>query len=161
MSRSVYDQMLNDVQIRKTPRLSNPALQVDPNDAPSQAVEYERDNYTRSDVIKVGVGGRFQIPAGATAQIPAPTLQNPFQPIKATNSSAVAEFLLISRMNIAAVDLLDGDPICADVFSEVSLQSEISWPTVQTGQAIRVAYDNTDVNPHEPRLTLTGWRLRA
>jgi hypothetical protein len=159
MTRSVYDAMLQDVEIITRPRgasLGNPAMAVDqaPEDA---AVEYTQDKYNNADRINVGVGGLFAVPASSTAQI----ISNPFRTQKVTIPSSVAEFLLLDQITIGSVNLIDGDPICADIFSEVSLNNQVNWPTAQTGQQFRITVTNADAAPHQPRITLSGIRLRA
>ena len=80
---------------------------------------------------------------------------------RVTIPSSVALFLVVATAKIAAIDLIDGEPICADIFSEVSLNNQVRWPTAQTGQQIQVSIGNTDTaSAHEPRTSLTGVRLR-
>jgi hypothetical protein len=78
-----------------------------------------------------------------------------------TIPSSVSLFLMMTSAKIAAIDLIDGDPITADVFSEVSLNNGVRWPTANTGQQLQLQAANTDpAAAHEPRISLTGVRLR-
>jgi len=115
----------------------------------------------------LGLGGRFPIPAApspvasTTAALPAPNTSLPFMTQRVTIPSSVALYLMVRTAKIAAIDLIDGEPICADIFSEVSLNNGVRWPTAQTGQQVQIAIDNTDdTASHEPRVSLTGVRLR-
>jgi hypothetical protein len=164
---SVYDAILEDVEIMRrkggyggSASVGNPAIRLDQPNAASEYA-YTQDQFNKGDVINVGVGGTFSVPAATSVQIPTPNISNPFKAEKVTIPSSVAEFLLLQQVTIGATNLIDGDAICADIFSEVSLNNCVSWPTAQTGQQFRVQIQNADaVNAHQPRLTLTGIRLR-
>ena len=161
MPPSVYDAMLGDVDIiSRSPYLGNPAEMVE--NAPQDATTKYADRvFSNSDRINMGVGGRFSVPAATTSNIPPPNVSDPFKTLKVTIPSSVAEFLLVVQVTIGPVMLIDGDQIAADLWSEVSLNNGVDWPTAQTGQSFRFQIENADaVAPHEPRLTLTGFRLR-
>lgn len=134
---------------------------------PANPVQYREGEYKVAEEVNLGLGGRFSIPAaasatvGATASLPAPNTSLPFMTQRVTIPSSVALFLMVRTAKIAAIDLIDGEPICADIFSEVSLNNGVRWPTAQTGQQIQISVDNTDTtSAHEPRMSLTGIRLR-
>lgn len=146
--------------------LGDPALKVE-NTPEGTAIKYKDKTYTRAEQINVGVGGRAIVAAApdattsTTAQIPSPNLDLPFLTQKVTIPSSVALYLMLSFAQVSSVVLIDGDAICCDIFSEVSLNNHVRWPTAQTGQSIRLAVDNTDPGAaHEPRISLTGVRLR-
>ena len=146
--------------------LGDPALKVE-NTPEGTAIKYKDKTYTRAEQINVGVGGRAIVAAApdattsTTAQIPSPNLDLPFLPQKVTIPSSVALYLMLSFAQVSSVVLIDGDAICCDIFSEVSLNNHVRWPTAQTGQSIRLAVDNTDpTSGHEPRISLPGVRLR-
>jgi len=141
------------------------AIRVDQSGSP---IEYTEKGYTIAEEINLGLGNRFSIPAAPSAvlsttlQIPAPSnVSLPFMAQRLTIPSSVSLFLMVTQAKIAAIDLIDGDPITADVFSEVSLNNGVRWPTANTGQQIQLAAANTDpAAAHEPRISLTGVRLR-
>lgn len=137
-------------------------------DAAGTPVEYTEKGYTIAEEVNLGIGGRFalQVAPSPTTGFEAliPTPQNvplPFMAQRLTIPSSVALFLMLSMAKIAAVDLIDGDPICGDIFSEVSLNNAIRWPTANTGQQVGLrAINTTTSGPVEPRVSLTGVRLR-
>lgn len=144
--------------------LGAPAALVE---TPNKMVEYRNQGYNNAEVVNLGLGGRFSIAAapGPTtttfAALPAPNTSLPYETQRVTIPSSVSLYLVMSVAKIAAIDLIDGEPICADIFSEVSLNNEVQWPTAQTGQQIQITIGNTDTAAaHEPRVSLTGIRLR-
>jgi hypothetical protein len=135
-------------------------------DAPNP-VKYQNQSYKTAEEVNLGLGGRFELAAAPNAlnsttdNLPSPNTSLPFMTQRVTIPSSVALFLMVRTAKIAAIDLIDGEPICADIFSEVSLNNGVRWPTAQTGQQIQIAIDNTDpASAHEPRASLTGVRLR-
>lgn len=134
-------------------------------DAPNP-VKYQNQVYSTAEEVNMGLGGRFVLAAAPdvtnsfTAFLPTPNSALPYMTQRVTIPSSVALFLMVVTAKIAAIDLIDGEPICADIFSEVSLNNGVRWPTAQTGQQIQLALGNTDLTPHEPRVSLTGVRLR-
>lgn len=138
-----------------------------PVDVPPNPVKYQNQVYKTAEEINIGLGGRFEVAAAPNATqstvsaIPTPNVSLPFMTQRVTIPSSVALFLLVPTAKIAAIDLIDGEPICADIFSEVSLNNGVRWPTAQTGQQIQLSIANTDTaSSHEPRISLTGVRLR-
>ncbi len=161
-ANDMYNRLTNasGVQI-----LGDTAIQVD---AAPNPVKFQNQMYTVAEEVNQGLGGRFEIPAasGPTTStvlpLPSPNTSLPFMTQRVTIPSSVALFLMVSSAKIAAIDLIDGEAICADIFSEVSLNNGVRWPTAQTGQQIQVVIDNTDTaSAHEPRMSLTGIRLRS
>ena len=131
-------------------------------------VKYLNQSYKTAEEVNLGLGGRHLIAVApsaivsTTSTLPTPNTSLPFMTQRVTIPSSVSLYLMVRSAKIAAIDLIDGEPICADIFSEVSLNNGVRWPTAQTGQQIQVTIDNTDtVSAHEPRLSLTGVRLRS
>lgn len=146
--------------------LADPALAVDEANA-NQMVKYVEQGYKNAEEVNLGLGGRFEIPVAPNATtstvlpVPTPNTSLPYMVQRVTVPSSVALFLMFTGVKIAAIDLIDGEAICADIFSEVSLNNGVRWPTAQTGQQIQVSVGNTDPTAaHEPRISLTGVRLR-
>lgn len=144
--------------------LGDAALRVD---TPPNPVPYRDQNYSVAEEVNLGLGGRFSIPAAPSPTtstvlaLPAPNTSLPFMTQRVTIPSSVALYLMLTQAKIAAIDLIDGEAICADIFSEVSLNNGVRWPTAQTGQQVQVSIGNTDTaSAHEPRCSLTGVRLR-
>jgi hypothetical protein len=152
------------------PNLGNVEILGDPatrTDVAAEMVKYIDQGYNVAEEVNLGLGGRFPVPAassptvGTTLNLPAPNTSLPFKTLRATIPSNVALYFMLTRIKIAATDFLEGDPICGDIFSEVSLNNSVRWSTAQTGQQIQMDVSNTDPGAaHEPRLTLTGIRLR-
>lgn len=163
--------MANDMFTRLTRAgnvqvLADPALQVEQAQAQSM-VKYTEQGYKNAEEVNIGLGGRFLVAAaasatvGTVADLPSPNTSLPYMTQRVTIPSSVALFLMIRTAKIAAIDLIDAAPICGDIFSEVSLNNGVRWPTAQTGQQIQVSVENTDTaSAHEPRVSLTGVRLR-
>lgn len=146
--------------------LADPAMAVDEANVQSM-VKYVEQGYKNAEEVNLGLGGRFSInPApnatdSTVAALPSPNTSLPYMTQRATIPSSVALFLVVVTAKIAAIDLIESGPICGDIFSEVSLNNGVRWPTAQTGQQIQVSLGNTDQNTaHEPRMSLTGVRLR-
>lgn len=144
--------------------LGDAAMAVDT--APNP-VKFTNNEYKTAEEVNLGLGGRFVVAAATgpttstTIALPAPNTSLPFMTQRVTIPSSVALFLMVATAKIAAIDLIDGEAICADIFSEVSLNNGVRWPTAQTGQQIQLAIANTDTaSSHEPRVSLTGVRLR-
>lgn len=138
-----------------------------PVDEPTNPVKYQNQQYKTAEEVNLGLGGRFAIPAAPSTvlstvlPIPTPNTSLPFMTQRVTIPSSVSLFLMMTQAKIAAIDLIDGEAICGDIFSEVSLNNGVRWPTAQTGQQIQTSIGNTDTAAaHEPRLSLTGVRLR-
>lgn len=146
--------------------LADPALAVEEANVQSM-VKYVEQGYKNAEEVNMGLGGRFVIPVAPSAvastvlMLPAPNTSLPFMAQRATIPSSVATFLMLTQAKIAAIDLIDAEAICADIFSEVSLNNGIRWPTAQTGQQVQISIANTSTTlAIEPRMTLTGVRLR-
>ncbi len=163
---SVYDQVVR----RQGSGLSAVEILGDPAQAvsePERFVKYQDKTYRVAEEINVGIGGRYLIAIapsavqGTEVQIPSPNIDQPFLTQRVTIPSSVSLYLMLSFAQVSSVVLIDGDAICGDIFSEVSLNNGVRWPTAQTGQSFRISLINTDnTAAHEPRLTLTGVRLR-
>ena len=161
---SLLDQLrkINNVEILGAPALLAKAMETD-------VVRYVEQGYSKAEEVNFALTGRTLWPAApnptTTAQnpVPQPTLSLPYSTQRVTIPSWSAPFFVILMAEIAATRLIDGNTggICADVFSEVSLNNGVRWPTAQTGQSIAMILGNTDTTQaREPRVTLTGIRLR-
>lgn len=145
--------------------LGAPAILAD--SIAADAIKYVEQGYRVAEEINLGLTGitEWAVAASPTQpnyqQVPNPTLDLPFSAQRVTIPSWTAPYFVLSFAKIAAVELIEGQPVCADIFSEVSLNNGVRWPTAQTGQNIRITLGNTDTaNAHEPRLSITGIRLR-
>lgn len=161
MGKDMYSTMLGDIEI-----LGDPALALAEGNGEPFAVKYKDKEYRNAYFTNLGVSGRQLIPAapnpaqGTVVGIVPPNIQEPYKTLSVTVSSAVAEFLLFNKINIGSTVLLNGRPITAALFSEVSLNAKVRWKTAQTGQAFEIDMENADdTSPHEPRLSFTGIRL--
>lgn len=161
MGKDMYSTMLGDIEI-----LGDPAVVLAEGGGESFAVRYKDKEFNNAYFTNLGVSGRQVIPAAATpvqgtiVAITPPNIQEPYKALSVTISSAVAEFLLMNKINIGSTVLLNGRPITAAMFSEVSLNNKVRWKTAQTGQAYEIDMENADdTEPHEPRLSFTGIRL--
>lgn len=136
-------------------------------DAPSSPVKYQNVQYNTAEEVNMGLGGRFLVAAApspvasTTVQLPTPNTSLPFMTMRVTIPSSVSLYFMLNTAKIAAIDLIDGEAICGDIFSEVSLNNGVRWPTAQTGQQFQITISNTDdTAAHEPRVSITGIRLR-
>lgn len=146
--------------------LADPALVVQQAAAESM-VKYTEQGYNNAEEVNMGLGGRFTVPAAPNPNastilpLPSPNTSLPYMTQRVTTPSSVALFLMFVTAKIAAIDLIDAEAICGDIFSEVSLNNGVRWPTAQTGQQIQISVGNTNAaSPIEPRVSLTGIRLR-
>lgn len=156
MAGSVYNEVVR--RVNGVDILGDPAQRVD---APLKYVDYVDKKYTQAEEVQFGLSGRQAIAAATSERLDAPSTDQPFLALRATIPSSVALYFVINFMQVSSVVLLEGNPICGDIFSEVSLNNGVRWPTVQTGTAYKMDFENTDpTDPHEPRFTLTGIRLR-
>lgn len=132
------------------------------------AVRFYNNGFKSADEVNLGLTGIQEWAAAPNPltpnyqDVPNPTLDLPFSTQRVTIPSTVAPFFVISNVKIAAIQLIEGQPVCGEIFSEVSLNNGVRWPTAQTGQNIRMTLGNTDTaNAYQPRVSLTGIRLRS
>lgn len=164
MSKNMFDRLARAGNVKI---LGDPALQVEEANVQSM-VKYTDQGYNIAEEVNMGMGGRQAIAAapdalnGTLAALQAPNTSLPYMVQRITIPSSVSLYFMISLIKIAAIDLKDGFDICGDIFSEVSLNNGVRFPTAQTGQQIQMSLTNTDpASAHEPRVSFTGIRLRG
>lgn len=116
--------------------------------------------FTREDEVDVGGFDGVSIPAGGTRDLNI-QVDNPFKPIAVVIPSWMAPGLQISNIKIAGINLVEGAAIPADIFTEVSTQNRVSYPTVQTSGRIVVSIFNNSANAVTPNIALKGKRIRG
>lgn len=127
-------------------------------------VQYQPDNYKDADFIvfgiSSGVAGGVTIGAGLTVEVTG-QVSTPFKPLRLFLPSTLAPGLFVARLSYGAWNLVDGDPIPAEMLSEVSLANAVSYPTAATSQVIRVSLLNATAAPvTHVALGMLGVRLR-
>lgn len=136
------------------------AMVQDPTEADRAITKYTQQGYTASDRIFVGLEGQKILAAGVEDTFQAP-VSTPFKPERVTIPSWCAPFLVITSIQIGPVLLVDGrGGIPADIFTEVSTNNRISWPTVETSQDIIFRIRNVGVAPTRVSPAVYGVRLR-
>lgn len=158
---STWDAM-NGVEI-----FGEPAQEVQDIDG-NLTVKYKGKEYTQADRINFGLSGLGAINAWSGSGDPIPwtfseDVSTPTKVLQVTIPSWIAPYLLISQVKIGPYDLLDGQPICADVWTEVSRNAGVNWPTADTSQAIKfsgLSYATTSLAVRQPRITFRVIRLR-
>lgn len=134
------------------------------NAAAAHGVQFKPEEWTSGDYIFLGMSnqtpGGVTIGAGLTTAFRTPA-NTPFKPLQVIIASDRAPGLFISSVTIGATNLIAGDPVPAQVISEVSWANRISWPTVQTAQPIDIAVLNATAAPiTNVAIGILGWRLR-
>lgn len=160
MGRNAWDSM-NDVEI-----FGDPAQEIQEiND--SLTVKYKGKEYTNADRINIGVSGTESISAYTSGDgVPwsySVPVSTPTKVYKVTIPSWIAPFLAVTSVKIGPWELIDGEAIAADVWTEVSRNNQVVWPTVETSQTITfrgVSFATSAVTMRQPRITLFAVRLR-
>lgn len=134
------------------------------NAAAAAGVPFKPEEWTSGDYIFMGMSnqtpGGVTIGAGATVPFRTPA-NTPFKPLQVIIASDRAPGLFITAVTIGATNLIAGDPVPAQVISEVSWANRISWPTVQTAQPIDIGVLNATAAPiTNVAIGILGWRLR-
>jgi len=161
MARSAYDQImgvgdlevLGDVEV-----LGDPAAAV-ATEADRDITRYTDEGWRASDKILFGIGGGVVLAPGAT-QTYSESVSNPFKTLRVTIPSDQAPGLVITSARIGSIELVDGQGIEAQVFSEVSRNNNVSWPTAQTSQRISFTIRNDAAVARSIYISLYGVRLR-
>jgi hypothetical protein len=162
--RSAWDEVgesLGNVEI-----LGEPAEEVEVAD--EFAVKYKGKRYKNADKINIGVSGTQELDAysGTGPGVPFQfqvAVSTPSKVYKVTIPSFIAPFLVISQVTIGPWRLVDGQPISADIWSEVSRNNSVNWPTAETSQNITFSgesFATAAVAMRQPRITLFAIRLR-
>lgn len=158
MVRSAYD-VLGAPSILGSPEiLGDPASAV-PNPVENDITKFIDKGYTASDKIYFGVGDGFLLAAGAE-RLFQKSVQTPFKPLRGTIASQYCPDLVITQAKVGAVDLVEGDPIPCEVWSEVSTNNMISWPTLDTSQQMLIRIRNRGLAAVPIDIGLWGVRLR-
>jgi hypothetical protein len=105
----------------------------------------------------INAGG--QVLAGGTAILRV-QVSSPLKPINFHVTSGNAFFFNIVSAKIGPIVLVEGDPIPADKYSEVSLYANVDWPTMQTSQLFELTVTNIGALPHRFRASIKGKRVR-
>lgn len=169
---NAYDRFrgLSDVEILGHPFVGGPVeILGDPiqklADAQEQnrMIQYTEQGYSKADRVFLGVG------AGATGPTPllpgavvtvAAQVNAPFKILRMTHPSDQCPDVFIERMNIGPTLLVDGTMIPLAIFSEVSTNNQISFPTLETSQSIIITLRNTSaVDTRQIAFACWGIRL--
>lgn len=111
-------------------------------EADKGVVTYVEAGYKVADKTYVGLGNGVALPGGGVItplQVPVIT---PFKPLKMIIPSWAAPGLVVVNVQIGPTQLIDGNPMPADAFTEVSTINHFSWPTVEMSQNITVQIQN-------------------
>jgi hypothetical protein len=126
-----------------------------------QAKLYAERPFTREDEVDLGgFDGVAIAPLGGTHQL-AIQSDNPFKPVAICIPSWQAPGLQIRNIRISAVNLIEGQPIPADMFTEVSTINRVSYPTIQTSGRILIDLINTGAVAVTPNIGVKGKRIRG
>jgi hypothetical protein len=114
-------------------------------EADKGVITYIDQGYKVADKTYVGLQAPAT-PAFAAAPAPDVTLTvpvvTPFKPIQMVIPSWVAPGLVVVGVQIGPTQLIDGNPMPADAWTEVSTINTFSWPTVEMSQSIIVVIRN-------------------
>ena len=150
MRGSVGDVDISDVDISGPAELTerlNPQLYAD-------------RPFTREDEVDLGGYDGVSI-APAAAHDMAIQSDNPFKPIAICIPSWQAPGLQITNIKISGVNLIEGNAIPADVFTEVSTMNKVSFPTIQTSGRIIISFRNNSAGAITPNVGIKGRRIRG
>jgi hypothetical protein len=104
-------------------------------------VNYTQEGYKLADKTYVGLGNGQALGIGAQAVL-RQAVVTPFKPLKLIIPSYIAPGLVVVGCQIGPTQMIDGQPICADAFTEVSNALQFSWPTVEMSQEIIITVLN-------------------
>ena len=125
-----------------------------------KAALYADRPFNREDEVNVGLYDGVVIVPGGTHDL-VQQVDNPFKPLAVVFPSWQCPGMQITSIRIAAVNLVEGGPIPADIYNEASTKNAVSWPTVQTsGRIIVTIFNNSSANV-TPNLALKGRRIRG
>jgi hypothetical protein len=127
-------------------------------------VTYTEQGYKVADKTYVGLGLATGIimnpPLGLDITLNQPVV-TPFKPLLLVIPSWAAPGVMVVGCQIGPTQLIDGQPIPADAFTEVANSSSFSWPTVEMSQSITLVLRNTNpVVPDPFNIAFYGIRLR-
>ncbi len=125
---------------------------------------YTESGYKLADKTYVGLGLATGIvmnpPGGLDITLNQPVV-TPFKPLLLCIPSWAAPGVMVVGCQIGPTQLIDGQPIPADVFTEVANSANFSWPTVEMSQSINLVLRNTNAVVPDPfNIAFYGIRLR-
>lgn len=151
--------MLGSPSILGAPEiLGDPATAV-PTASDNDITKFVDKGYTASDKIYFGLGNNTILGAGLELLF-VQSVQTPFKPLRATFPSQYAPDILITQAKIGSVDLVEGDPVPLEVWSEVSRNNAISWPTLDVSQQMQIRLRNVGLIDVPVNIAFWGVRLR-
>ncbi|HUX77913.1 MAG TPA: hypothetical protein VMY40_14875 [Anaerolineae bacterium] len=124
------------------------------------AALYADRPFTREDEVDLGFYDGVAIAPGGTRQI-AIQSDNPFKPLALCVPSWQAPGLQIQNIKISAVNLIEGGPVPADMFTEVSNIARVNYPTIQTSGRIVIDLVNRSAAAITPSIGIKGKRIRG
>lgn len=162
---SAYDMMmrggsnLGATEILGGPEiLGDPATQI-PTAADQDITKYIDAGWTASDKTLMGLGDGTVLLAGTEALFQVQT-QTPFKVLQITQASQYVPDLVLVQCKIGSVDLVEGFPIPMEMFSEVSNNAKVSWPTLDTSQSVSMRIRNRGAVDVRIDIGFYGIRLR-
>jgi hypothetical protein len=150
MAGSVGDVDIGDVEV------GDPAAMTEA----LAAKLYAERPFTREDEVDLGVYDGVAIAPAGTRQLSVQS-DNPFKPLAICVPSWQAPGLQITNIKISAVNLIEGQAIPADMFTEVSNINVVSYPTIQTSGRIVFDLTNASAAPITPNIGIKGKRIRG
>lgn len=159
MRRNVLDSLLGsvgDVDIGGQVDIGRPTEQVDA----LTAEAYTERPFTREDEVDLGGYDGVAIAPGGTHDLSVQS-DNPFKPLAVVIPSWQCPGLQLANIKISSVNLIEGNPIPCDIFSEVSTKNHVSFPTIQTSGRIIFSFINTSAAPITPNVAVKGKRIRG
>jgi hypothetical protein len=159
---NAFDAMMGngvgDVQI-----VGDRVLQVAEVDKP--ATYLNDGKFTAQDRIDLGftpdqAGGGTTLAPGASLEFQA-QCTTPFKPEQLIIDSAQAGDLTILQITANSVMYIDGAPVPATGYSEVSTATRVSWGTIQTSGLVKITVRNDGAAAFAVRMSLRGLRLRG
>ena len=130
---------------------------------------YTERPFTREDEVDVGGYDGVAIAGlGGTHRLQI-QVDNPFKPVAVIVPSWQAPGLQIANIQIASINLIEGQPIPADSQApsdlrpgpEVSTQNGVNYPTIQTSGRILIDFVNLSAASITPNVALKGRRIRG
>lgn len=129
-------------------------------EADKGVVTYVQRGYKVADRSYMGIGnGQTVAAAGGPDSTFTRAVVEPFKPLKMIVPSWAAGLVLVSA-TIGTTQLIDGDPVPMEAFSEVSNAGDFSWPTVEMSQSITMIVRNRNAFAIDLDIGFFGIRLR-
>jgi hypothetical protein len=161
---NAYDAVLGNSQRVSGPEilgnleiLGDAAMSV-ATEADKDIVRYTQAGFKASDKIHFGIGNNVLLPAATNGFVVQQPVQTPFKPLVLTFPSQYCPDILIQQIQIGSVLLIEGAPVCMEVWSEVSRNNRVSWPTLDTSQSLIITLSN--VGAVDVRVNIAAWGIR-